>query len=95
MRVMYIRALCVVETTDLEEIWRLIHNYNRVNLGGEDSRYAVYFTGTISDGLEVLRVLLEQTECEVKISVSFALGGCHGEEIQEVASQGEASSDSL
>lgn len=69
-RQMWFKALLPV-TVDLPAVWERIHNYNRVNLGGEDSKYTVYFTGTIDEGLEVLRVLLETADINVQVNTNF------------------------
>lgn len=69
-RTMYFKALLDV-TTDLEKIWHSISEYNRVNLGGEDGKYTVYFTGTVEDGLEVLDIIAHTADGTIQVNIGF------------------------
>lgn len=67
---MWFKALLGVEN-DLPKIWESISKYNRVNLGGENGKYTVYFTGSIEDGLLVLNELLKTSSCQVELNTNF------------------------
>lgn len=63
---MWFKAMLPV-SADVEKLWRLIGKYKRVNLGGENSMYTVYFTGNRADGLEVLAWILQIDDVHVEL----------------------------
>lgn len=69
-KTMYFKALLDV-SVDLERIWKSVSKYNRVNLGGEDSKYTIYFTGSIDDGMEVLREIINVGSSSIQISIGY------------------------
>lgn len=69
-RTMYFKALLDV-SVDLEKIWSSVSKYNRVNLGGEDSKYTIYFTGSIEDGMEVLREIINVGNSNIQLSIGY------------------------
>lgn len=69
-RTMYFKALLDV-SVDLEKIWHSISKYNRVNLGGEDGKYTIYFTGSIEDGMEVLKEIINAGSSNIQVSIGY------------------------
>lgn len=69
-RTMYFKASLDV-SVDLKKIWDSINFYKRVNLGGEDGKYTVYFTGTMEDGLKVLETLVNSGDLSIQMTIGY------------------------
>lgn len=49
-------------TADLSKIWEDIREFNKIDLGGEDSKYAIYYDGNYEDALKIIKICMERTK---------------------------------